>query len=68
MSAREVTVTVRARAFGGVLAEHQCLVDLDEPRVRVWDRIGNIYTVCHSLSPRDTARIVRLARREAQAS
>lgn len=64
-----VDLTVRCRPWGCEgTGTHRVRVDLDNhPRVRVWDPVGKIYTVCHSLAPRAEARIIRLAR-EAGAS
>jgi hypothetical protein len=44
---------------------HDILVDVDEqaPRVRVWDPIGRIYTVCHRLTPRVERGIIARARK-----
>ncbi len=43
--------------------EYELLVDLDEPRVRVWDHVGHIYTVCHVLSPASQRAAIAKARR-----
>lgn len=54
-------VTVRCKAFSteGV-RENSVMVDRDG-RVRVWDSIGKIYTVCHCLAPRAERRIRKIA-------
>jgi hypothetical protein len=58
----EVKLTVRCAAFGNV-ESHDVLVDVSEsPRVRVWDPVGRIYTVCHRLTPKSEASIIRKAR------
>jgi hypothetical protein len=61
--AKSVEMTVRCSPWSSQGAgEHAVLVDLGtHPRVRVWDPIGKIYTVCHSLSARAQARIIRRA-------
>lgn len=63
----DVIMTVRAAAFTGQgVRKHSVSVDIGEhPRVRVWDSVGQIYTVCHVLSPRTQARIIRQAREAA---
>jgi hypothetical protein len=59
----EIIVTAKAKAFSAEgVREHDFLVELgDYPRVRVWDSVGNIYTVCHSLSKSAERRILKLA-------
>lgn len=44
-------------------AKHELMVDsMDKhPRIRVWDPIGRIYTVCHSLTPASQRRLVKKA-------
>lgn len=57
------TFTVRAKAFSGQgVREHEVMVD--DGRVRVWDPVGKIYTVCHSLTASAQKRILKLAERE----
>ncbi len=49
----------------GKRAKHPVLVDIGEPpRVRVWDPVGKIFTVCHHLSLASVRKIVTKARRE----
>jgi len=56
------TIEMTCRAFRGETKprRHSLMVDTDG-RVRVWDDIGNIYTVCHSLNVRDERRARKLA-------
>ena len=67
MSATEIDMIVRCSPWTHDVwskADHCVRVDLVEyPRVRVWDPIGKIYTVCHSLTPLRQARIIRDARK-----
>ena len=55
-------VTIRARAFQGVLETLKCIVEPDGS-VRVYDSVARYYTSCHSLSTRDLARIRAAAKR-----
>lgn len=49
-------------AFGR--GRYNLLVDVSEqPRVRVWDGVGQIYTVCHALSAASQRSIVAKARK-----
>ena len=45
-------------------APHCVIVDVGAyPRVRVWDPIGKLYTVCHSLTPASERAIIARARK-----
>ena len=58
----EMTVRCRPWRHDSRLGEHRVLIDLGEhPRIRVWDPIGRIFTVCHSLSNSAQRRIIRQA-------
>jgi hypothetical protein len=64
----ELTVTCKPyTAFGR--GKYRVLVELGEhPRVRVWDHIGHIFTVCHSLTPASERSIIARARKIGGAS
>lgn len=55
-------VTMRVRAFAGVLWTHKCSID-DDGTVRVYDRVAGHYTRRHTLSAQDLGRIRAAARR-----
>jgi len=65
---KEIELTVRCSPWSSDGAgEHRVLVKLGaQPSVLVWDPIARFYTVCHALSARTEARIVRRARLEVQ--
>lgn len=57
-----ITIMVRCAPWTGrPAARHRVAVEADGT-VRVWDPVAHHYTVCHSLSRRTEARIVRVAR------
>lgn len=63
--ARQVILTVTCKPFGS-RGTYKVCVDLDDhPRVRVWDSIGQIYTVCHRLTEHSERCIIARARKQA---
>ena len=63
----ETKITIRARAFQGILETVRCSVEADGT-VRVYDDVAGHYTRCHSLSARDLGRVRAAARRVEVAS
>jgi endoglucanase Acf2 len=64
METAEIKVTIRCRAFDGILETNKCSVDSDGT-VRVYDSTAGHYTTCHSLSARDIGRIRAAAKHAA---
>lgn len=54
-----VELTVRVAAFGGRVAIHRVMAD--DVNVRVYDSVAGYYTLCHGLSKRSVARIIKKA-------
>jgi endoglucanase Acf2 len=63
METAEIKVTIRARAFNGLLETIQCIVHHDGS-VTVYDSVAGHYTTCHSLSKRDLGRARAAARKQ----
>ena len=62
METAEIKVTIRARAFNGILETVHCLVATTGD-ITVYDSVAGYYTSCHSLSKRDLGRIRAAARK-----
>lgn len=65
METADVKVTIRCRAFGGVLEQNECIVHPDGS-VSVWQDVpgGHChYTRVHSLSERDLGRVRAAAKK-----
>lgn len=64
---KEVKMNVICKPFSSFArGQFSVLVELgDYPRVRVWDSLGKLYTVCHSLSERSQRSIIARARKVA---
>ena len=59
---RTFVVSARAKAFTGEpVRMNKFFVELDGT-VRVWDEVGQIFTVCHALSVAAQRRIAKLAK------
>ena len=58
-TAIETHWTTRCAAFGGPVQTHR--VRIEHGEVRIFDPIGGYYTLCHGLSARTVARILRRA-------
>lgn len=60
----EIEIVARCAPWSdGKRGDHHVLVDVGPaPRVRVWDPVGRIFTVCHRLGARAEQRIVARAR------
>lgn len=67
MNTQEIEMTVTCKPFTSFCrGKYHVLVDIGEhPLVRVWDSIGCIYTVCHSLSVASERAIIARARKVA---